>query len=337
MLSASARRITTVPSFLKLWVHENRRVFKDRLINDEDRGWLDNLLAQTLQAHFQVDFSAIIPAGPLIFGDFMDGMGSEQKMYDEVKNPDDAARVMNEVLNELNDEQTPMRLTLFSDCVEHVSRIARILRQPGGNALLLGVGGSGRQSLARLAAFMSEYELFQIEISKNYGTAEFHDDLKKLLLDAGLKEQGTVFLITDTTLEACGDSAWDDVNNILNSGEVPNLFNAEDVDTIFATCKIDCQRKNLPATKINAHAQFIARIKANLHIVLCMSPMSQQFRTRLRMYPALVNCCTLVRQQTNNHRAMLERSTLSALQLRIRTHCCLLSCLSSVCLSGLVR
>lgn len=71
MLSASARRITTVPSFLKLWVHENRRVFKDRLINDEDRSWLDNLLAQTLHSHFAVDFSAIIPAGPLIFGDFM--------------------------------------------------------------------------------------------------------------------------------------------------------------------------------------------------------------------------------------------------------------------------
>ncbi len=60
------------------------------------------------------------------------------------------------------------------------------------------------------------------------------------------------------------------------------------------TCKVECQRKEYTGgTKINAYTQFLGRIKANLHIVLCMSPMSAQFRTRLRMYPALVNCCAI--------------------------------------------
>ena len=66
-----------------------------------------------------------------------------------------------EYLDDYNGQsKIPMKLIMFLDACDHVARICRILRQHQGNALLLGVGGSGRQSLSKLATFMSSYKIF---------------------------------------------------------------------------------------------------------------------------------------------------------------------------------
>ena len=83
------------------------------------------------------------------------------------------------------------------DAIAHVLRINRILESPRGNALLVGVGGSGKQSLSRLAAFISSLEVFQITLRKGYGIPDLKLDLATLYMKAGVKNIGTVLLMTD--------------------------------------------------------------------------------------------------------------------------------------------
>jgi dynein heavy chain len=70
-----------------------------------------------------------------------------------------------------------MDLVLFEDAMKHVCKIARIISADCGHALLVGVGGSGKQSLSRLASSVSQYTTVGIVISSAYGLGDLKVDL----------------------------------------------------------------------------------------------------------------------------------------------------------------
>jgi dynein heavy chain len=99
--------------------------------------------------------------------------------YEEIPDQVKLLLMLHEGLNEFNAQtRSPMHLVLFTYAAQHVLRISRIIRQPFGNALLVGVGGGGRQSLTRLATSMAGFAIFQVEITKLYGILEWCEDLK---------------------------------------------------------------------------------------------------------------------------------------------------------------
>ena len=48
------------------------------------------------------------------------------------------------------------------------------------------------------ALYRAEYDLFQIELSKSYGIPDWREDIKRLLMKAGVENKPSVFLFTDT-------------------------------------------------------------------------------------------------------------------------------------------
>ena len=101
---------------------------------------------------FKVKRSDVFTAERLVYADFMEGNTDEVRPYVFVPELKDFQAKMDEYLEDYNSAtKNPMKLVMFLDACEHVARICRVLRQPKGNAFLLGVGGSGRQSLTKLA------------------------------------------------------------------------------------------------------------------------------------------------------------------------------------------
>ena len=85
----------------------------------------------------------------------------------------------------------------------------------------------------------------------------------------------------------------EDINNIMNSGDVTGIYQEKDLQEITTACKAECSKKNIPPNKSNIFNEYLIRVKRNIHMIIVMSPLASSFTTRLRMFPSLINCSTI--------------------------------------------
>ena len=115
--------------------------------------------------------------------------------------------------------------------------------------------------------------------------------MKGLMKSSGIEGNGISFVMTDTQIVS--ESFIENLNNLLNTGEIPNLMLPEDKEEINNGLRPVCNEKKIVDSLDNIASLFINRVRENLHICLCMSPVGETLRVRCRQFPSLVNCCTL--------------------------------------------
>lgn len=156
---------------------------------------------------------------------------------------------------------------------------------------MVGIGGNGKQSLTKLAAFICELSTFQMTVSSNYNMQSLKDDLLTLYNKAGIKDEGILFLITDNHITDEHFLVY--INDLLSSGEVTDLYTEDEKMNIVNAVRPKAKAMGKGDSVDDCWSFFIQNVKKNLHVALCFSPVGEQLRTRSRRFPALVNSTTI--------------------------------------------
>ncbi|MED6254978.1 Dynein heavy chain 8, axonemal, partial [Ataeniobius toweri] len=305
MLNIKAEECHNIPTLLALFKSECTRVIADRFICSNDKEWFEEKIGHVIR---DIDSNLVKGLHPEpFFVDFLrdvpEPTGEEDdeacldapKVYEMVPDFKFLAEKVKMYQSQHNEvvKGSSLDLVFFKDAMTHLVKVSRIIRTDNGNALLVGVGGSGKQSLARLASYIAGYSVFQITLTRSYNMNNFMDDLKLLYKTAGADGQGITFIFTDNEIK---DEAFlEHLNNVLSSGEVSNLFAKDEIQEITQNL-VPVMKKEfprLPPTFDNLYEYFIARAKKNLHVVLCFSPVGQKFRCRCQKFPGLISGCTM--------------------------------------------
>ncbi|XP_004753142.1 dynein axonemal heavy chain 10 isoform X1 [Mustela putorius furo] len=287
LVLTNPERFQTVTQMVRVWRNECLRVFHDRLINETDKQLVQDHIRDLVTEHFNDDLEVVM-RDPILFGDFRTALQEgEMRIYEDIQDYEAAKALFQEILEEYNESNTKMNLVLFDDALEHLTRVHRIIRMDRGHALLVGVGGSGKQSLSRLAAFTAGCEVFEILLSRGYSENNFREDLKNLYLKLGIENKTMIFLFTDA--HVAEESFLELINNMLTSGIIPALFPEEEKEMILGQIGPEALKQGMGPAKESVWQYFVNKSANNLHIVLGMSPVGDTLRTRCRNFPGLVN------------------------------------------------
>ena len=294
ILMSSVQRFKDTDKVAFLWLHECQRIYADRLVSPEDLGKFNVLMQANAKKSFPEFNTGKFfsenpeePAVPLLYAHFMDGLG-EDPVYDLVPDINSLRIALESGLEDYNETNAQMDLVLFEDAMRHVCRITRVINNKSGHCMLVGVGGSGKQSLSRLSGHICGFTTMMITISATYSVNDLKADLQSMYMKAGVKQEGVLFLFTDNQITDERFLVY--LNDLLGSADIADLYAADEKDTVCNAVAKKAKEAGVVQEMPALYQYFLQQVRANLHVVLCFSPVGDAFRNRCLKFPALINC-----------------------------------------------
>merc|ERR1711871_1831863 len=290
-------------TLLKIWKHECERVFSDKLTNLKDKAMYSKYMEAQMNLVFGEEmtekchepFYMVNFLRPDIYDDEGVMEAEAPKVYEPGGTLPDVLPEAIAFLEKYNSDfpAKKMELVLFNDALEHLLRINRLMEMPRGSGMLVGVGGSGKQSLTRLSSYISRAMCFQITLTKQYNRASFLEDMQNLYKNAGHQCKPTTFLFTESEIK--DEVFLEFINSILLTGDIPGLSAKDEIMAMTADLRnlFIKERPHLEDTQDNLKQYFTDKVRDNLHMMICMSPMNPKFPVRARKFPGLVSCPTI--------------------------------------------
>ena len=305
---------------ISLWKHEGTRVFSDKLTDIEDKKEFKIIIEDIVISLFGQEAADAVKDENL-FCDFLrppkedddeNGGGGMifPKVYELVDTMESLKKMSEYYMNSLREDRKrkQVNIVLFDDCLKYLIRVTRVLRTPQGSLMMVGVGGSGKQSLTRLASYICQQAILVppdkenlkecFKFMYNAMIENYNPNSKKDLLKHA-------FVLTDADIR--DDSYLELISSFLATGEIANLYikKEEKLQILSATRAMLIKKqekekktdKNAEQKSLDDNEVWIELINSarnNVHIILCFSPSGDKFRLRFIKFPILFNNCTMI-------------------------------------------
>ena len=266
---------------LDTWAFEGSR---DRLPATRDVQRFDAIISSALRNHYNMEDANAFTFSALLGGLSERAGASPEKALMLRRAPRaDFEKIVAGGLKQYEREMKDLNLVLFPEALEAVTRMDRVLSKPGGNLLLVGASGVGRRSALSLLCHMHGLELFTPATTRDYSVKAF----KAEKAPPRWACTPAVLLLEDHQMR--DDAPIECVNSLLSAGELPGLFEPQELDPMLAPLK-EMGAGQPPSL----YDFFVHRCMQNLHIALCMDPSNKQFLMRCESNPALYTRCSML-------------------------------------------
>jgi len=274
----------TKDELIRLWAHEGLRLFHDRLVTDEEREWCMAKIDEVAENCFG-NLSDGVLERPILFSTWL------SKEYRSVGKKE-LRNFMAARLKVFYEEELDVPLVVFDDVLDHVLRIDRVLKQPMGHMLLVGDSGAGKTVLSKFVAWMNGFSIFTIKAHSKYGIEDFNEDLRTVMKRGGVEGERIAFIFDESN--ALSSGFLEAMNALLASGEVPGLFEGDDLIGLMGLCRDAAMKDGVVVDgDEELWARFTKAVQRNVHVIMTMNPSGEDFANRSTTSPALFNRCVV--------------------------------------------